>query len=267
MTGATDPVGDASSSIVFDRAAEYYDRTRGLPAELQEQITDLLVDELSGRGLCLEPGVGTGRVALPLAERGIPIVGADLSVPMMERLVANAGGAAPFPLLRSDVTSMPCADGSFGAVFLCHVLHLVPAWRAAVAELTRVVRPGGIVLVDLGDNPSEVGRTINREFARHSGQDRPRPGVTDPAALDAAMADVGAPLARTRAVPFTHRYTVGDDLARLESNQFSSTWGLDDDTRARAAAATREWAEQQFGDLDEHRGEDVAIVWRIYEAS
>jgi ubiquinone/menaquinone biosynthesis C-methylase UbiE len=255
----------SDGSIVFDRAAEYYDRTRTLPAYLQDQITDILVDELSGRGVCLEPGVGTGRIALPLHAQGIPLVGADLSLPMMERLAANAGGAAPFPLLRADVTRLPFPDGRFGAVFLCHVLHLVPAWRLAAAELVRIVRPGGAVLVDIGDNPSEVGRAINGEFARRAGLERPRPGVTDPADLDAAMAGLHMPLARTRAVKFTHNYNLAGYLARLESNQFSSTWRLDDETRARAAAATREWAEQRFGDLDEPRAEEAEITWRVYE--
>jgi len=257
----------SDESIVFDRAAEYYDRTRSLPDALQAQITDILVEELSGRGLCLEPGVGTGRIALPLVERDIPVVGVDLSVPMMERLITNAGGQAPFPLLRGDVTSLPFADASFGAVFLCHVLHLVPAWRAAVREFVRVLRPGGIVLVDLGDNPNPVARDVNREFARHAGQERPRPGLTDSAALDDVMAELRVPLARTRPVAFTHHYTLDDYVRRLESNQFSSTWGLDDATRTRAAAATREWAEHEYGDLAARRSDDVEIVWRVYEAA
>jgi ubiquinone/menaquinone biosynthesis C-methylase UbiE len=254
----------SDGSIVFDRAAEYYDRTRSLPDHLQTQITDILVDELSGRGLCLEPGVGTGRMALPLVGRDIPLVGIDLSLPMMERLIANSGGHAPFPLLRADVTSLPFADAAFGAVFLCHVLHLVPAWRAAVREFVRVLRPPGIVLVDLGDNPNPVARAVNREFARHAGQERPRPGVTESTDLDAAMAEVGAPLARTRPISFTHHYALDDYVRRLESNQFSSTWGLDDATRARAATATREWAEREYGDLEARRSEPVEIVWRVY---
>lgn len=261
----TDDAAEESPSIVFDRAAEYYDRTRSLPPERQAQITEVLVEELSGQGLCLEPGVGTGRMALPLGARGIPIVGADLSLPMMERLVANAGGTAPFPLLRGDVTTLPFADGAFGAVFLCHVLHLVPAWREAARELVRVTRSGGVVLVDLGDNPNPVARAVNHEFARLAGQERPRPGVTDSADLDAAMAELGAPLARTRPIGFIHHYTLDDYVRRLESNQFSSTWGLDDATRTRAAAATREWAEREYGDLEEHRSDPVEIVWRVYE--
>jgi SAM-dependent methyltransferase len=251
-------------SIVFDRAAEYYDRTRALPEEVQAQVTDLLFSELSGRGRCFEPGVGTGRIALPLHDRGVPIVGADLSVPMLRRLVDNAGGRQPFPLLRADLTALPAPDASFGAAYVCHVLHLIPRWRDAAAELVRVVRPGGVILVDLGNSASRAGRELNREFARQSGQPRPRPGVTDPEDLDLAMAELGAPLRVAHAIPITARYTIEGILSRIESNQFSSTWRLDDATRARAAAATRAWATDHFGDLDAPRSEASALVWRVY---
>ena len=85
--------------------------------------------------------------------------------------------------------------------------------------------------------------------------------------VDAAMVALGAPLARTRPVSFTHHYTLDDYVRRLESNQFSSTWGLDDASRTCAAAATREWAEREYGDLDVRRSEPVEIVWRVYEVA
>lgn len=258
-------MGD-DASIVFDRAAEFYDQTRSLPPGIQTQVADLLFDELSGRGVCLEPGVGTGRMSLPLHKRGIPIVGVDLSLPMMQRLVDNAGGSAPFPLLRTDVTALPFSDGAFGAAFLCHVLHLIPRWRDAVSELARVVRPGGVIVVDLGGGAMRASKEVNREFARQSGQEQNmRPGVTNPADLDDAMAILGAPLQRTRSIPVLQTYTIDEVLARLESNQFSSTWRLDEATRVRAAAATRTWAEQHFGDVHAPRTEDAEIVWRVYE--
>ncbi len=48
------------NGVNFDRAAGYYDATRGLPDAVSDAITDVLADELNGRGLCLEIGVGTG---------------------------------------------------------------------------------------------------------------------------------------------------------------------------------------------------------------
>jgi len=256
-----------TGSIAFDRAVEYYDRTRGLPAEVQAKVTELLAGELSGRGLCLEPGVGTGRISLPLHEGGIPMVGADLSKPMMARLVENAGGRMPFPLLQADLTALPFAADSFGAALICHVFHLVPAWRAATVELARVVRPGGVVVVNLGGSPTSIGAEIFRELSRQAGDQGLRPGATEPGEVDEAMAAAGAPLRLVRAVPNTWRFSLSEHFAHLEANRSAVTWRLEEETRIRALAATKAWARDRYGDLDAQREEDGAITWRVYEVS
>ena len=56
----------SGGSIPFDRAAEVYDQTRGLTAEASAATTDLLRRELEARQPCLEIGVGTGLIGLPL---------------------------------------------------------------------------------------------------------------------------------------------------------------------------------------------------------
>ncbi len=79
-------------SVAFDRAADYYDRTRGLTEEGQRRTIELLSSELGGRGRVLEIGVGTGQLALPLRAAGVPVVGLDLAMPMLSRAVAKSGG-------------------------------------------------------------------------------------------------------------------------------------------------------------------------------
>jgi ubiquinone/menaquinone biosynthesis C-methylase UbiE len=252
-------------SIVFDRAAEYYDRTRALPADIQSAVTDLLADRLQGRGRVLELGVGTGRMALPLRQRGIDLVGLDLSEPMMRKLVENAGGTIPFPLVQADALALPLADGAVGAAYLCHVLHLIPRWEDVVAELVRVVGPGGVVLVDLGGAPTMVGREINQAFYRFAAVERARPGCTDPDALDRAFVRLRAVPRLLPSIPFAPEYTINDLLDRLAGNLFSSTWSLSDDVRNVAVAKTRAWAAEHFGDLDARRVESITIQWRAYE--
>ena len=58
-----------------------------------EPVVDFLA-ELAGDGSALELGIGTGRIAVPLAERGIPVHGIDMSRPMVARLRAKPGGAS-----------------------------------------------------------------------------------------------------------------------------------------------------------------------------
>src|SRR5438876_844399 len=172
MDGRLRTIGVVTSgSVSFDRAAAFYDRTRSMSAEARAEVTRLLASRLADTGAALEIGVGTGRIALPLAEAGVEMAGADLSAAMLAELVAKAGGAAPFPIAVADATALPFADGVFGAALACHVLHLVPGWRTVLGELARVVRGGGMVLVDVGGEEGPLAEVRDR-FAAEAGMTR-----------------------------------------------------------------------------------------------
>ena len=254
-----------SDSIVFDQAVEYYDRTRALPPELQARVTAFLVSRLREREPVLEVGVGTGRIGLPVVGAGVRVVGIDLSEPMLGRLVRNAGDPSVLPVARGDALALPFADGVVGGAYVCHVLHLVPDWRSAVAELVRVVRAGGLVLADIGGSQTSRGREVGERFQELTGAGPLRPGVREAGELDAAFARLGCAAEQPVTFPHELEYTVGAILHRLESNQWSSTWTLSDDVRLRAVAETRRWAEERYGDLGQPVREDVAIIWRGYE--
>jgi SAM-dependent methyltransferase len=76
-----------------ENVAERYDESTAKLAE--PEVVDPIVDflsELAGDGAALELGIGTGRIALPLAERGVRVHGIDLSEAMVARLRAKPGG-------------------------------------------------------------------------------------------------------------------------------------------------------------------------------
>src|SRR3989442_3111068 len=75
-----------------ERVAERYDQAAEMfePAVVDPAV-DFLAD-LAGDGAALELGIGTGRIALPLAQRGVRVHGIDLSAAMVERLRAKQGG-------------------------------------------------------------------------------------------------------------------------------------------------------------------------------
>lgn len=253
-------------SVSFDRAVEYYDRTRANPGPVQRRLTEVLADELVVRGLALEIGVGTGRIALPLHEAGVRLVGADLSRPMMDRLVRNAGGRPPFPLVQADATRLPFAGHSFGSAYAAHVLHLIPNWRDALRELVRVVSPGGAVLIDQGLGPTrQWWDAIQARFMAEAGVERPFVGVDDPDEIDAAMETLGA---IPRLLP---RVRGWDSMAPEEAIQggeqglFSWTWDLPEAGLRRAGAATRAWARERFGKLERPRRRGWTIQWRAYD--
>ncbi|HVE91601.1 MAG TPA: class I SAM-dependent methyltransferase [Actinomycetota bacterium] len=252
-------------SVSFDRAAEFYDRTRALDPQTMEAILTLVAPELRGRGRCLEIGIGTGRIALPLHEAGVPTAGVDLSRPMLDKLVAKAGGRMPFPVAVGDATVLPFADASFGAGLGCHILHLIPRWEAAVDELLRVVRPGGILLLDIGGlnwEPDEV----ETRFSQEAGLDRPRyVGLESPQALDDKLAAAGAKARRLPPIPRRSSRPVRERLESIEQNLYSWTWGMPDEVRLRAVDAVRTWALERFGSLEVPLTRETTIVWRAYD--
>ncbi|MGH2640451.1 MAG: class I SAM-dependent methyltransferase [Actinomycetota bacterium] len=255
-----------SGSMRFDRAVEYYDRTRGLSDAASREMTTLLGNELRDRGRTLEIGVGTGLVALPLAAAGVPLVGLDLSAPMLAKLVEKGGGRPPFPLVVGDATTLPFADDRFGGAVVRHVLHLVPSWRQVVAELARVVAPGGLVLVSSGQVP-EPWHELTDRFMERVG----RPSFAD--ALDswetgAILQAFGAHGAEARQLPpITERVaqTMAEFLDQMAAGMHSWTWEVDEEPRREAVDELRAWALERWGSLDPPGGRDVAIEWHAFD--
>jgi ubiquinone/menaquinone biosynthesis C-methylase UbiE len=255
-----------SSSISFDRAAGYYDKTRGLPKEQAQQVTDLLAAELSGRDRTLEIGVGTGRIALPLHDRGIDLVGIDISVPMLERLVANASGRQPFPLLVADATRLPFADDAYDAVVASHIFHLVPEWKAAADEALRVVAPAGVILVDIGYHGAGHWHDLMVEVFRQHGVERERVGVTD----REEFADYVAGRAAARdlaAVTLPVRASYGEILAAIEGQITSWTWSFSPEQLHTACEAARDRARAEGIDLEEAVNMPYTVQWRAYDVA
>jgi SAM-dependent methyltransferase len=231
-----------------------------------ERTVELLGAELRDRGRVLEVGVGTGLLALPLREAGIDLVGLDLSEPMLRKLIEKAGGRAPFPVVQGDATRMPFATAGVGAAYLRWVLHLVSDWRGVVAEVVRVVRPGGVLLANLGAYGGQR-QEIAERFTQIAGVSMTPVGLVwdDFDTLDAVLSEFGA---SSRELPSVHEE--GDEplsefLEGIEENRYSWTWPLDESTRLAALERVRPWARERFGPLDEPRPFEHASRWRAYD--
>lgn len=99
-------------------------------------VVDQLYQDLSAYRSVLEIGIGTGRMATPLQERGIPLLGVDIS----SRMVAQGRQKGLRDVLFADVLHLPFKDKSLDATYSVHVLHLVEDWRGALREIIRVTR-------------------------------------------------------------------------------------------------------------------------------
>src|SRR5215470_15424768 len=105
---------------------------------------------LAGDGRVLELAIGTGRVALPLAGRGVAVEGVDASEAMVGRLRAKPGGAS-VPVVIGDMAQVP-VDGPFRLVYLIfNALFglLTPARQAGCFRgVARVLDPGGVFVIE-----------------------------------------------------------------------------------------------------------------------
>jgi SAM-dependent methyltransferase len=229
------------------------------------QLIAQLVEELRGRGRALEIGVGTGRIALELTAGGVALAGVDISPRMLARLREKAGSRWPFPVALADAVALPFGGRAFGAALAVHVLHLIPPWRQALAELVRVVVPGGVILVDPGGWGQDWVGELNDRFCVEAGIPRGFPGMNGPEELEAEMRKLGASVRRLTPVVEKRRASIGMFLDRMERGVYSFTWTVTDEERVQATAGVRAWAEERFGSLVAPRPTRREIVWRAFD--
>ena len=134
-----------------ERIAETYDDDAEMfdPAAV-DPVIDVLV-ELAAGGRALELGIGTGRIALPLARRGVPVHGIDLSKAMVARLRAKPGGEGIGVTIGDFATTT--VDGSFPLAYLvCNTIMNLTTQAAQVACFRNVaahLQPGGRFVIDV----------------------------------------------------------------------------------------------------------------------
>jgi SAM-dependent methyltransferase len=136
-----------------ERVAARYDESAGEASEREavERAVDFLAG-LAGGGRALELAVGTGRIALPLARRGVPVHGIDMSRAMVARLRTKPGGGDVDVTIGDMATTR--VEGTFSLAYLVFntIFNLttqaaqVACFRNAAAHL----EPGGCFVVETG---------------------------------------------------------------------------------------------------------------------
>jgi len=157
----------------FDTLSAVYDETR---PPLDPATIEGLAAYLGSHhwGALLEVGVGTGRVARPLLDRGVRVVGVDASRGMLDRAASKG---LPY-LVRGDAYHLPFSDRSFDTALFVHVLHILEFPELGLREAARVARNGVLAILDIPPLP---------EGSHGAAEDEPR------RALREVLAEVGYP--------------------------------------------------------------------------
>jgi SAM-dependent methyltransferase len=147
-----DGYGPASYGDAF---ADVYDEWYGTVSD--PHLVAAVVVELAGAGRVLELGIGSGRLALPIAARGVEVWGIDASPAMVERLRAKPGGAR-IPVAVGDMADIDLTalagggDARFSVVLVAFntLFNLTTADAQArmLARAAAVLAPGGRVVVE-----------------------------------------------------------------------------------------------------------------------
>lgn len=200
--------------------AENYDRdsTFMFDAAVVGATVDFLT-ELAGDGAALELGIGTGRIALPLATRGVPVHGIELSLAMVAQLQAKPGAGAIGVTVGDFATTV--VPGSFRLAYLVYnTIENLTSQDDQVACFVNVGRhlePGGCFVVEV--QVPQLRRLPPGESAL--------PFMVTPERVGFDTIDVA------RQLGVSHHYWVGSGQAKTFSMPFRFAWPAELDLMAR----------------------------------
>jgi SAM-dependent methyltransferase len=143
---------DCDDGYFGERVAARYDESAAdmFDPAVVDPVIDLLV-EIAGSGRALELGIGTGRIALPLVQRGVPVHGIELSQAMAARLRAKPGGHAISVTIGDFATTT--VDGTFSVAYLVFntIMNLTTqaAQVACFRNVAAHLEPGGCFVVEV----------------------------------------------------------------------------------------------------------------------
>ena len=228
----------------FDRAAEFYDETRGLPFKVMKELVKKIKDELCDCRTILDVGVGTGRFAKPMRDNGFEIMGIDIS----KKMFAKAVDKGVENLVLSDACFIPFKSYSFDSAICIHLLHLIPEWQAALQEICRVTQALMVSIMYGGSDPVlETYDSLAKEF----GYEKKRVGKGE-----WELKDLVKPLRQSFVVSYNRE--VDKHLNYMERQAYSGQWEIPKDVNRKIVNKLKD----QFGGKT-FQTELHLLVWDI----
>lgn len=251
-----------STSRSFDRAADFYDQTRPLAEPTAQPGIQAILDITGPKASVLDLGTGTGRISIPLLERGLDLIGCDLSAKMLMKLQEKYPSAR---IAQADASHLPFPSARFDYVMTVHILHLIPLWRDVVREVQRVLIPGGSYLNvktwgSTGVSIRERLRLHWQDWLETRGVNAHNPGLQGREEFVRELQSLGAQLQEVEVLRYPLRFTLREELERFESRIYSDSWDIPDEIFGASLEELRTWLDDEYGDLDQPREDEVRFA-------
>lgn len=146
--------------MFWDHVAGVYDVFVNVINKKTHQKLKCIVSDLIRReDNVLECACGTGLLSAVIAERCGMLSATDFSLKMLEKARKNCAAFHNITFSQADITALPYPDGSFDKVVAGNVIHLLDDPLAALGEMDRVCRNGGMLIIPTYMNRDSKGKT------------------------------------------------------------------------------------------------------------
>lgn len=233
-----------TDSVSFDRAAHYYDDTRGFPAGVATQVAAMIAQtgRLTQSSKLLEIGIGTGRIGLPLSRHVAGVYGIDIAAGMLH-VLRQRQQAEPVYITQGDASQLPFPDNSFDCAVDVHVFHLIPTWRNVLRELARVLKPQARLLHGYNTNSGldDVRWAAFKDEHPHT------KGVPW-SEIENFLEDAGWRKQTVNSHTYVYSLVPSKMLTDLKKRVWSRTWFMADDEIERVYAKMEKILKEKFAD-------------------
>jgi ubiquinone/menaquinone biosynthesis C-methylase UbiE len=252
----------------FDTMVHLYEETRVChPVYLKAALDDLAYrfPPLTFRNV-FEPGIGTGRIAVPLAHRGYHLTGVDISprmLALLRRRLARSGKSVYISICEADASYLPFPDNTFDMSVAVHLFYFVNDWEKAAYEMLRVVKPGHPLILMHTGTGMEVPYLNQRykELCTEYGHNIAVTGVSTTAEVVAYFKTHGCEISPERKHwEWTSRIKLENALDYLKSRAYSFTISAPDNVHHTVIEHLIWEIQQKYGSLANR----VNVPNRIY---
>ncbi|MET0282430.1 MAG: malonyl-ACP O-methyltransferase BioC [Steroidobacteraceae bacterium] len=149
MSQGPETLAPAAVAASFGAASQRYDAAAWLQTLVREELLSRLDLLRAPPAAVLDLGTGTGQAAAAIKRRfrRAAVTACDIAEPMLEQARRHSRFWRPIRCVQADARALPFADASFDLVFSSLMLQWLVPPDAALAQMRRVLRPGGLLLL------------------------------------------------------------------------------------------------------------------------